>query len=63
MDNIKEWTSLPMPELLTRAFCGEKNWNRTYAESSLMFPEDQIGQGELRYDVLNEARNDKYPLL
>ena len=21
MDNIKEWTFLPMPELLTRAFC------------------------------------------
>ena len=23
MDNIKEWTSLPMPELLTRAHCGK----------------------------------------
>ena len=36
MDNIKEWTSLPMPELLTRAFC-RKDWKRIPAESSLMF--------------------------
>ena len=38
MDNIKEWTSLPMPELLTRAFC-RKGWKRISAESSFMFPQ------------------------
>ena len=35
MDNIKEWTSLPMPELLTMASC-RKDWKRVYTESSLM---------------------------
>ena len=35
MDNIKEWTSLPVPELLTRASC-RKYWKRIHAESSLM---------------------------
>ena len=37
MDNIKEWTSLPMPELLTRASC-RKDGKRISAESSLMSP-------------------------
>ena len=37
IDNIKEWTSLPIPELLTMAFC-RKIWKRISAESSLMFP-------------------------
>ena len=37
MDNIKELTSLPMPELLTRASC-RKDWKRISAESSLMPP-------------------------
>ena len=37
MDNIKEWTSLPKPEQLTRASC-RTDWNRTSAESSLMSP-------------------------
>ena len=37
MDNIKEWTSLPMPGLLTRASC-RKDWKRIFAESSLMSP-------------------------
>ena len=37
MDNIKKWTSLPMPELLTRASCRE-DWKRIPAESSLMSP-------------------------
>ena len=36
MDNVKEWTSLPMPELLTMAFC-RKDWKRISDESSLMF--------------------------
>ena len=34
MDNIKEWTSLPMPELLTRASC-RKDWKRIIAVSPL----------------------------
>ena len=39
MDNIKKWTSLPMPELLTRASCRKKkSWKRIPAESSLMPP-------------------------
>ena len=37
MDNIKEWTSLPMPELFTMA-CYRKDWKRMSAESSLMCP-------------------------
>ena len=37
MENIKEWTSLPMPELLTRASC-RKDWKRISAELSLMSP-------------------------
>ena len=37
MDNIKEWTSLPMPELLTKPSC-IKDWKRISAESSLMSP-------------------------
>ena len=35
MDNIKEWTSLPMPEPLTRASC-RKDWKRIFTVSSLM---------------------------
>ena len=37
MDNIKEWTYLPIPNLLTKASC-KKDWNRISAESSLMSP-------------------------
>ena len=48
MNIIKEWTSLPMPELLTRASC-TKDWKRFCAESSLMPPppssNDPVGQG------------------
>ena len=36
MDNIKKWTSLPMWELLTKAFYG-KDWRRISAESSFMY--------------------------
>ena len=39
MDNIKEWTQLPMPELLTRASC-RKDWKRIFVESSSMSPDD-----------------------
>ena len=44
MDNIKERTSLPMPELPTKAFC-MKDWKKISGESSLMSPNDPIGQG------------------
>ena len=37
MDKIKEWASLPMPELLTGASC-RKDWKWFSAESFLMFP-------------------------
>ena len=37
MDNIKKWTSLLMPEQLTRASC-RKDGKRISAESSLMPP-------------------------
>ena len=37
MENIKEWTLLPMPELLTRASC-RKDLKGISAESSLMSP-------------------------
>ena len=35
VDNVKEWISLPMAELHTKAFC-RKHWMRISAESSLM---------------------------
>ena len=35
MDNIKESTTLPIPELLIMAPC-KKDWKRISAESSLM---------------------------
>ena len=47
MDNIKEWTSLPMPELLTVASL-RKDWKKISAELSLMppsYPGDPISQG------------------
>ena len=44
MDNIKEWTYLPMPELLTKASC-RKDWKTISAESSLMSPDHPVGQG------------------
>ena len=36
-DNIKEWTSLPVPELLTRVSC-RKDWKGVSAESFFMTP-------------------------
>ena len=36
MDNVKEWTPLPMPELLMMA-SRKIDWERISAESSLMF--------------------------
>ena len=37
LDNVKEWTPLPMPELLTMA-SRRKDWKRISAESSVMSP-------------------------
>ena len=44
MDNIEEWTFLPLQELLTRVSCKkiEKDWKRTCAESSLMSPRRSV---------------------
>ena len=42
--NIKEWTSLPMPEMLTMASC-RSDWKRISAESTVIFSDDPIGQG------------------
>ena len=39
-----EWTSLPIPKLLTMASC-EKGWKSMYAESSLVSPHDPTDQG------------------
>ena len=44
MDNIKERTSLPMPELLIMASC-RKHWKKISALLSLTSPDDAIGQG------------------
>ena len=44
MDNIKELTSLYMPELLTRASCGT-DWKRIFAESSLVSLTTQLVKG------------------
>ena len=53
MDNIKEWTFLPMP---TRALC-RKDWKRISAEPSLMSPwHDPIGQET----ELNCLKNDVF---
>ena len=37
MDNVKEWTSLPVPDLLTVTSC-TKDWKRICAESSFVAP-------------------------
>ena len=36
-DNIKKWTALSVPELLTMAF-HTKDWKSIFAESSLKYP-------------------------
>ena len=41
---LNEWTSLPMPELLTSAFC-RTDWKRISAESSFMSVRRLVGQG------------------
>ena len=37
LDNIKEWASLPITELLTMSFC-RKEWKRISTESSVTYP-------------------------
>ena len=44
MENVKEWTSLPMTELFKRASRTE-DWKRNPVESSVMSLDDPIGQG------------------
>ena len=44
VDNVKEWTSLPMPKLLPVASC-RQHWKRISAESSFMSPWHPISQG------------------
>ena len=41
MDNVKEWTSLPMPKPLARA-SGRNDWKTISADSSLLFPRRPI---------------------
>ena len=57
MDNVKEWTSLPMPELLTTSSC-RKEWKSISEESSIMPPspppDDPTSQGtEMNWTELN----------
>ena len=44
MDNVKGWTALSMSEMLVKA-SRRKDWQGICAESSLMSPDDPIGQG------------------
>ena len=44
MDDIKEWTSLPTPELLKTATC-RKDWKRIFAESFPYTPTIQSVKG------------------
>ena len=45
VDNIKEWTSLPMPELLTRA-SSRKDWKSPcWIVRHVLPPDNSIGQG------------------
>ena len=48
IDNIKQWTSLPMPELLTRALC-RKDWKKISAKLS----SNPTGQGTELNSVVN----------
>ena len=52
MDIIKEWTSMPMPKLLTGASC-RKDWKRISAESSLMSPQTTQSVKGLNWTELN----------
>ena len=44
MDNIKEWTSLPIPELLTRVSCRKRLEEDLCCRPSRP-PDDVIGEG------------------
>ena len=45
MDNIKEWTSLPMPELLAKASCMEKTGRGCLLNRPSCPADNPIGQG------------------
>ena len=45
MDNIKEWTPLPMPELLTKASCRKKTWRGSLLNRPSCPTDDPPGQG------------------
>ena len=51
----EEWTSLPMPELLTMAF-SRKDWKRIFSESSVKAPDDPVGQPELNWSDFSQNR-------
>ena len=60
MDNIKQWTSLPMPELLTRAYCKKKSGRGSLRNRPSCPPDDPIGQGtDLNWTDLTLKRNIK----
>ena len=44
MNNIKEWTYLPMPELLAEASC-RKDWRGSLLNHPTCPPDDPTGQG------------------
>ncbi len=53
MDDIKEWTSLPVPNLLTMASDRKRLGEKICAESSNTPPDHLIGQGtELNRDII-----------
>ena len=51
-DDSKEWTCLPVPELITTAFL-RKDWKRISAESSLMSPRRPSRSRDLTEPKLN----------
>ena len=52
MDNIKEWTSLSIPKLLTRTSC--RIYRKTIsAELSIMSPDDPTDRGTELYSLDN----------
>ena len=56
MHSVKEWASLPMPELLKMA-SRRKDWKRISAEASLKHHDDPVRQGT----ELTNGNNMLYP--
>ena len=56
--DIKEWTSLPLPELLSMAAC-RRNWRRISAKSSVMSPwqpnRSRVWTKQLMYLVVDDV--------